>query len=98
MTKDEFYERYQHVDVKFAGYYKFTFFFEARLSEDLMLSVEVGGDADSIHHLFLAADQPESVGSLRPRAAHITRTAGGTVEVIDSYYDDQNPVNAEERQ
>ncbi|QGT54414.1 hypothetical protein b3_0170 [Synechococcus phage B3] len=84
MTKDEFYEKYGQVKVKFSSYYKYTFTFEGTLDAGGRIVVESGGCSDDIYKFEVVSDSEETVASVFPYAGTIY---GKDNKEIESFYD-----------
>ena len=78
MTRQEFYEKYGDVRVKFLNYYKFTFTYTATLGDGKKLTVGYGGNSDEIYRHEISNDGEISVSSLEP--------------YMGSVYDDGNEI------
>jgi hypothetical protein len=85
MTKDEFYEKYGDVKVKFSDYYKYTFTYTGNLPDGGRISVEYGGNADQIYRHDVGADCEETVSSIEPYAGHVYDKDGKEVEGFYDY-------------
>lgn len=66
MTRQEFYEKYGNVEVRFSSYYKYTFTYAADLPDGKHLTCGCGGNADDIYRLSVYADDSATVGDLEP--------------------------------
>ena len=66
MTKDEFYEKYGQVKVKFSSYYKYTFTFEGTLNDGGRIVIDVGGSSGEIYRFEVCAGLEETISSLEP--------------------------------
>lgn len=83
MTRQEFYEKYGDVKVKFASYYKYTFTYEATLPDGKLLICGFGGNSDDIYRHEVSADFEETVSSLQPYSGAVYQDGIET----DSFYD-----------
>jgi hypothetical protein len=68
LTRDEFYAQYGDVLVVFSNYYKYTFTYDAILSNGNKLVVNYGGDAAEIYRHEVSRDHQEIVKHLHPYA------------------------------
>jgi hypothetical protein len=84
MTRNEFYEKYGDVKVKFSGYYKYTFTYTGNLPDGGRISVDYGGNADQIYRHDVIADCKKTVYSLRPYAGSAYDKDG---KEVDQFYD-----------
>jgi hypothetical protein len=84
MTREEFYEKYSDVKVKFSTYYKYTFNYVGELPDGGKISVEYGGNSDDIYSYDVSADYEETVDSICPHCG-TTYDRGGNV--VDEFYD-----------
>ena len=84
MTREEFYEKYGDVKVKFSSYYKYTFTYEATLPDGNRLTCGYGGDHDDIYRHDVSADWEETVSGLEPHEGSVYNPQGN---VIESFYD-----------
>lgn len=66
MTRQEFYDKYGSVKVKFSSYYKYTFTYAATLPDGKRLTCGYGGNRDDIYRYKVDADSEETVRSLQP--------------------------------
>jgi hypothetical protein len=66
MTRQEFYDKYGSVKVKFSYYYKYTFTYEATLPGGIRLTCGYGGNSDDIYRREVIANREEDVNSLQP--------------------------------
>lgn len=83
MTRQEFYEKYGNVEVRFSSYYKYTFTYAADLPDGKHLTCGCGGDQEAIYCLTVFADGAGTVSGLRP-------FEGGVYEngiEIEGFYD-----------
>jgi hypothetical protein len=71
LDKNEFYAKYGDVKVKFSGYYKYVFTYDAVLPNRLRLVVWYGGDSGEIYKHDVTANEYRSVRSLCPYAGYI---------------------------
>jgi hypothetical protein len=71
MTKDEFYKKYGSIKVKFLGYFKYTFTYEAELPDGKRLTCDYGGNADDIYRHEVSADFEETVSGLQPHECSV---------------------------
>lgn len=68
MTREEFYEKYGDVKVKFSSYYKYTFTYAATLPDGRRLTCDYGGNSDDIYRHEVAPEAEETVSELQPYA------------------------------
>lgn len=71
MTRQEFYEKYGDVKVKFCHYYKYTFTYSATLPDGNKLACMVGGDSADIYRHEVGVYNECTVISLQPYEGHI---------------------------
>lgn len=83
MTRQEFYEKYGDVKVKFSSYYKYTFTYKATLPDGKLLTCGYGGNSDDIYRHEVGADCEESVISLQPHEGSVYQDG----KEVDSFYD-----------
>ncbi len=83
LSKQEFYEKYGDVVVRFANYYKYTFTYEGVLPDGKTLTCGYGGNADEIYRHEATPDREKLLSSLRPFEGAVYQ---GGVEV-ESFYD-----------
>jgi hypothetical protein len=73
LTKTEFLAKYGNVYVVFSDYYKYMFHYIGMLEGvDSIISVTVGGNADSIYELGVSADEKIRVSDLDPVSGTVT--------------------------
>ena len=83
MTRDEFYEKYGNVIVRFSHYYKYTFSFSTELPNGLIVIVHYGGNAEQIYRFAVGKDIEIAVRDVEPYAGEVF---DGTAKV-DEFYD-----------
>lgn len=83
MTRQEFYEKYGDVKVKFSSYYKYTFTYEAMLLDGKRLTCGYGGNSDKIYRHEVGADSEESVTSLHPHEGYVYQDG----KEVEGFYD-----------
>jgi len=83
MTREEFYEKYGSVVVRFKSYYKYTFTFEGKLTDGSILTCGYGGSGE-IYRYEVSVDKEETVASLSPYTGSVYNDG---VEV-ESFYDE----------
>lgn len=66
MTRQEFYEKYGSVKVKFSSYYKYKFTYVATLPDGKRLVCGYGGDSSQIYRHEVNVNSEETVSSLQP--------------------------------
>ena len=84
MTREEFYEKYSDVKVKFSTYYKYTFTYVGELSDGGKISVGYGGHYDDIYRYDVSADCEKTVNSIYPYCGTAYDKDG---KVVDEFYD-----------
>ena len=84
MTRQEFYEKYGSVKVKFLSYYKYTFTYAATLPDGKRLTCGYGGNGDDIYRHEVDADSEETVSSLKPHEGSVYQD-GNEVEYFYDY-------------
>ena len=83
LDKNEFYTKYGDVEVKFSGYYKYVFTYDAVLPSGQRLRVWYGGDSGEIYKHDVTADEYRSVRSLCPYAGYIHSGE----EIVEEFYE-----------
>lgn len=83
MTREEFYEKYGDVKVRFSHYYKFTFTFAAVLPDGNKLTCDFGGNANDIYRYDVDATVEVSIASLEPYAGSVFRDG----KEVEGFYD-----------
>lgn len=83
MTRNEFYEKYGDVIVKFSSYYKYTFYYSATLPDGSTISVGYGGNSDDIYRFEVANNEEVSVNSLYPFEGTVYKDG----ERIEGFFD-----------
>lgn len=83
MTRNEFYEKYGNVVVRFKSYYKYTFNFEGKLPDGSTLTCSYGGNSDEIYRYEVSVDGEETVMSLSPYAGYVYKDG----VKVESFYD-----------
>ena len=66
LTKDEFYDKYGDVKVKFKSYYKYIFTFCGVLQNGNKIFACYGGHSDLIYRVDVDADYEVSISGLEP--------------------------------
>ena len=84
MTKQEFYEKYGSVKVKFTDYYKYTFTYAADLTDGRRLTCGYGGNSDKIYRHELSADGEVTISSLKPYEGMVYEN-GKATEIFYAY-------------
>lgn len=84
MTRDEFYEKYGDVKVKFSDYYKYTFTYTGNLPDGGRISVDYGGNAEQIYRHEVSANCEETVSSIEPYSG---TAYDADRNVVDQFYD-----------
>ena len=85
MTRQEFYEKYGNVKVKFSYYYKYTFFYAATLQDGTRLLCGYGTNADDIYQHEVCVDDEETVISLQPYEGAVYNKDGREIEGFCDY-------------
>ena len=85
ITKKEFDELYGDVEVEFVSYYKYTFVFAGDTPDGLRVSLSVGGCADDIYRMDVAAGVKEKVRDIYATYAGVYSEDGE--DPIHSYSD-----------
>ena len=83
MTRQEFYDKYGNVKVKFSRFYKFMFTFNALLPDGSVLVCNVGGNSDDIYRLEVTVDSEETLKSLGPFSGSVYKD----YKEVESFYD-----------
>lgn len=83
MTRQEFYEKYGSVKVKFSNYYKYKFKYVATLPDGKLLVCGYGGDSDDIYRHEVHVDSEETVSSLQPYEGTIYQDG----KEVEGFYD-----------
>lgn len=83
MTKDEFFQKYGDVKVKFCSYYKFAFTYEAQLPDGKRLTCCFGGNADDIYKREVSNDKEKTVSNLDPHTGSVYEDG----QEIEEFYD-----------
>ena len=83
MTRQEFYEKYGSVKVKFSRYYKYTFTYEATLPDGNQLTCEYGRNSEDIYRHEVVADCEETVSSLQPHEGGVYQDG----KEVEGFYD-----------
>lgn len=73
MTKEQIYEKYGDVKLKFSSYYKFSFGFTGTTEDGESVYASIGGDSDEIYRLDVDADKEETIKTLEPNFINITK-------------------------
>jgi hypothetical protein len=84
MTRNEFYQKYGDVKVKFSDYYKYTFTYTGNLPDGGRISVDYGGNADQIYRHEVGADCEKTVSSIEPYSGRAYDKDG---KEVDQFYD-----------
>lgn len=83
MTRQEFYDKYGSVKVKFSNYYKYTFTYEAMLPDGSRLTCGYGGNSGDIYRHEVGADSEEDVRNLQPYEGAVYKDG----KEIEGFYD-----------
>lgn len=85
MTRQEFYDKYGDVKVKFLSYYKFTFTYVAYLLNGNCLMCKYGGNSSNIykHEVRIDVDNEESIYCLQPYEGSVFKDG----KRIEGFYD-----------
>lgn len=84
MTRQEFYDKYGAVKVKFSSYYKYTFTYTATLPDGNRLTCGYGGNSDDIYRHEVGVDSEETVSSLQPHTGAVYQDG----KEVEWFYDD----------
>lgn len=83
MTRQEFYDKYGSVKVKFSSYYKYTFTYAATLPDGKRLTCGYGGNGNDIYRYKVCADSEETVSNLQPHQGAVYQDGNK----IEDFYD-----------
>jgi hypothetical protein len=83
MTRQEFYDKYGSVKVKFSSYYKYIFTYEATLPDGKCLTCRYGGNGDDIYRHDVSANNEEAVISLQPHEGAVYQDG----KEVEGFYD-----------
>ena len=83
LSREQFYEKYGRIEVKFNSYYKFDFIFVGETPEGYKISVSYGGNAEEIYRYELSYNQTGTVESIEPYTGVVYDKTGRDV---DSFY------------
>lgn len=83
MTRQEFYEKYGSVKLKFSHYYKYTFTYAADLPDGKRLTCGYGGNSDDIYRHEVSVDGEETVSSLQPHEGGVYENG----KEVEGFYD-----------
>lgn len=83
MTREEFYEKYGGMELKFVSYYKYIFTFSGLTDEGYDISCGCGGNSEDIYRMEVATNSVETVAELQPFMGSIYKDG---VE-IEGFYD-----------
>lgn len=64
LTREEFYERYGNLSVKFASYYKYAFKYVGVAEDGVVVTCYYGGNSSDIYRYNVEADSTETVGGV----------------------------------
>lgn len=84
LTRDELYEQYGAIVVKFSSYYKYTFTFSGSLPDGGRITVGYGADHDAIYRYELTPEKEQTVEQVWPYTATVYDAEGNEVA---SFYD-----------
>ena len=83
MTRQEFYDKYGSVKVKFSSYYKYKFKYVATLPDGKRLTCGYGGDSGQIYRHEVDVDREETVSSLQPDEGAVIQDG----KEVEGFYD-----------
>lgn len=83
MTRQEFYDKYGNVEVKFSSYYKYVFTYEAVLPDGKRISVGYGGNHDDIYRHGVSVTTADKIIDLQPHEGSVYEGK----EQVESFYD-----------
>lgn len=83
MTRQEFYDKYSDVKVKFLSYYKYNFTYVANLPNGNRLTCRYGGNTDDIYKHEVQVNNEETIYCLQPHEGSVFQNG----EEIESFYD-----------
>lgn len=83
MTRQEFYDKYGKVKVKFSGYTKYVFTYTATLPDGNQLTCGYGGNSEDIYRHEVAANCEETVSSLQPSEGGVYQDG----KEVEGFYD-----------
>ena len=84
MTREEFYEKYGDVKVKFSTYYKYTFTYVGEQQGGGKVSVGICGNGSDIYHAEVNADECDPIKVLYTYCGTAYDNDGN---VVDEFYD-----------
>jgi hypothetical protein len=84
MTRDEFVDKYGHVQVTFTDFFKHTFNYRADLDDGSVLIAHYGGSVESLWGHEVGAGVKEALYSLAPYAAEVINSKG---EEFEHFYE-----------
>ncbi len=73
MTKEQIYEKYGDVKLRFSSYCKYSFGFAGTTEEGERVYASIGGNSDEIYRLDLDADTEKTIRTLEPNFINITK-------------------------
>ena len=68
MNREEFFEKYGDVKVKFSSYYKYSFKFS---NEELNIIIYLGGTSEDIYRFEVKANKEYAITELDPISAYV---------------------------
>ena len=83
MTRQEFYDKYGDVKVKFSSYYKFTFTYAATLPDGKRLTCGCGGNSADIYRDEVYANNEYTVAELQPHEGGVYQDG----KEVEGFYD-----------
>ncbi len=83
MTRQDFYEKYGSIKVKFSSYYKYTFTYAADLPDGKRLMCGYGGNSDEIYRHSVDSDSEETVSDLQPHEGYVYENG----KEVEGFYD-----------
>ena len=83
MTREEFYDKYGDVVVRFSSYYKFVFTYKGTLEDGSTISVGYGGDSDEIYRFELTNNEESTVERVQPFCGSVFKDG----KEVEGFYD-----------
>ncbi len=84
MTREEFYEKYGDVVVKFISYYKYTFTYGASFADGKRLLCHYGGNSDEIYRFEMVDGEEILLKNLEPYSGEVYDS---NHKLLDEFYD-----------
>ena len=73
MTKDEIFEKYGAVKLKFTYYYKYRFTFVGHTEDGEKVLASIGGDSGDIYRLDIDANAVETINTIDAESVFVTK-------------------------